>query len=436
MDSALRAELEHQLGVSLKLQRRHDEALSHLHAAEALAKPGRDLLLVRADVLQHMGRFDEAAAVYEALVVADPLDLGVHLLLNEIYHQRGHETEFLRSYDTALAHAPGAALLPMTKGRYLLRLNRTQEAQEAFRHALAIAPDDPAALAGLGRALEAGGDVTGASACYGKALAQGPDSYDVMEDYAGFLLRQQDFQKAEAVADKAHRMRPLSQGALGFLGLCYRARNNPREAWLNDYQDHVQVFDLEPPDGYCDMASFNRDLGAYLGGLHGEAREFFSQTARGGGTRLHDELFYNGHPLVDLLLPRLSAAIQTYAMRLKTRAGHPLVSRRAHGFRFSGSWSTRLNDNGFHVNHLHHKGWISSCYYVEVPDAAADPALQQGWIKFGEPAAEFGAAFTPRRTVQPLPGRLVLFPSYMWHGTIPFHSPQKRITIAFDALPA
>jgi len=30
---------------------------------------------------------------------------------------------------------------------------------------------------------------------------------------------------------------------------------------------------------------------------------------------------------------------------------------------------------------------------------------------------------------------LVLFPSYMWHGTIPFHDAQARTTIAFDVVP-
>jgi hypothetical protein len=29
----------------------------------------------------------------------------------------------------------------------------------------------------------------------------------------------------------------------------------------------------------------------------------------------------------------------------------------------------------------------------------------------------------------------VLFPSYMWHGTVPFESFQSRITVAFDIVP-
>ena len=35
-------------------------------------------------------------------------------------------------------------------------------------------------------------------------------------------------------------------------------------------------------------------------------------------------------------------------------------------------------------------------------------------------------------TVRPEVGKLVIFPSYFWHGTIPFKSDEKRLTIAFD----
>jgi hypothetical protein len=37
----------------------------------------------------------------------------------------------------------------------------------------------------------------------------------------------------------------------------------------------------------------------------------------------------------------------------------------------------------------------------------------------------------PFRTIEPKPGRLALFPSYMWHGTRPF-AEGERMTVAFD----
>ena len=94
-----------------------------------------------------------------------------------------------------------------------------------------------------------------------------------------------------------------------------------------------------------------------------------------------------------------------------------------------------MRDQGFHRNHLHPQGWISSCYYVAVPEVAKDADAKQGWIKFGEPAVPVALGNAVKRAIQPVPGRLVLFPSYMWHGTVPFHAPAVRTTIAFDVVP-
>lgn len=128
------------------------------------------------------------------------------------------------------------------------------------------------------------------------------------------------------------------------------------------------------------------------------------------------------------------AHVTAYIAGLAEDAAHPFLSRRARGFRYAGSWSSRLRDSGFHVNHLHPMGWISSCYYVAVPDAVKDESARQGWIKFGEPSLAVALKNPVRRAIQPPPGRLVLFPSYMWHGTIPFQDPRDRTTIAFDVV--
>ena len=39
----------------------------------------------------------------------------------------------------------------------------------------------------------------------------------------------------------------------------------------------------------------------------------------------------------------------------------------------------------------------------------------------------------PEHFIQPRAGRLVLFPSYLWHGTTPIHGSEPRMTVAFDA---
>jgi hypothetical protein len=72
---------------------------------------------------------------------------------------------------------------------------------------------------------------------------------------------------------------------------------------------------------------------------------------------------------------------------------------------------------------------------VAVPDAVQDESARQGWIKFGEPSLDLALKKPIRRAIQPAQGRLVLFPSYMWQGTVPFHDKSARTTIAFDVVP-
>ena len=74
-------------------------------------------------------------------------------------------------------------------------------------------------------------------------------------------------------------------------------------------------------------------------------------------------------------------------------------------------------------------GWLSSALYVALPPDLGEN--QAGWLKIGEPQAQLGVDLPPLRTIEPKPGRLVLFPSTMWHGTRPFEA-GERLTVAFD----
>ncbi|MBP9035232.1 MAG: hypothetical protein KBG29_15130 [Pseudomonadales bacterium] len=47
-----------------------------------------------------------------------------------------------------------------------------------------------------------------------------------------------------------------------------------------------------------------------------------------------------------------------------------------------------------------------------------------------------GSAHEPGLALAPAVARLVLFPSYLWHGTVAFSAPGERLTVAFDVAPA
>jgi hypothetical protein len=90
----------------------------------------------------------------------------------------------------------------------------------------------------------------------------------------------------------------------------------------------------------------------------------------------------------------------------------------------------RLREGGYHANHVHPMGWISSALYIVLPeDLGKDEA---GFLTIGDPEGPtLKLDIKPYRTIEPKPGRLALFPSYSWHGTRPFGK-GERITVAFD----
>jgi hypothetical protein len=99
---------------------------------------------------------------------------------------------------------------------------------------------------------------------------------------------------------------------------------------------------------------------------------------------------------------------------------------------FAGAWSVRLESQGHHVDHVHPEGWLSSAFYIRTPDGPG----REGWIKFGEPGTPTSPPLAPEHWIRPEPGMLVLFPSYMWHGTAPFSVLETRLTCAFDLVRA
>jgi uncharacterized protein (TIGR02466 family) len=287
---------------------------------------------------------------------------------------------------------------------------------------------------GLGMILARRGEFDAAIAEHETALRMEPENAHAWRNFSETLIRAGDAKKAIEAAERALAIAPEDQGAFAMLSVALRAAGDSRDEVLNDYENFVQVFELAPPEGYTDMDAFNRDLNAYLDRLHRDKRECIDQTLR-RGTQTLDDLFGKGHVLAEHLRLRIDEAVNAYIAKLKEDDTHPLLKRRSKDFKYSASWSSRLHDCGFHTNHVHPKGWISSAYYVSVPDAAADTSTKEGWIQFGEPNFDARLKNPVRRVEQPVPGKLILFPSYMWHGTIPFHSQQARTTIAFDVVP-
>jgi hypothetical protein len=201
----------------------------------------------------------------------------------------------------------------------------------------------------------------------------------------------------------------------------------------------TRQLDLPVPAGFRTREDYLAALRRVLEARHRHRRHPLDQSLR-QGTQTSRNLLVKPEPEVAQLLAAFGVAMREFvaqtedALRAES-ATHPLLLRRGQDPRPVGCWSVRLTQGGFHVNHIHPEGWLSSAFYVQVPGESADPQRRAGWLKFGEPRFPL-PGLPPTGFVQPVPGRLVLFPSYLWHGTTALESDEPRLSVAFDAVPA
>ena len=225
--------------------------------------------------------------------------------------------------------------------------------------------------------------------------------------------------EASLAADEAGLLVP-------YLSVVWRTTGDPRAAWLEADERLVGVYDLG--DQLPDLHKITNRLRA----LHSNGAQPLGQSLR-GGTQTQGDILFRIDPEIQALRAVLIETMARHLAQLPPAdPGHPTLKRQRTGPpRLAGSWSVRLTDGGHHANHIHPEGWFSSAFYLVVPAGAADHA---GWLKLGEPCTGLGIELPPTRLVEPKPGRFVLFPSTMWHGTIPFPS-GERLTVSVDFAP-
>jgi uncharacterized protein (TIGR02466 family) len=332
------------------------------------------------------------------------------------------------------AHAGGApAPLLLSKAKLYEAAGEAAKAAELLAMAAQRLPDDPAIqMAAAQAALEQGrlDEAERLALVAERLLPFGPG---VLNQLAIIHLATGKPDLALAVARKGLEIAPESQSLWGWAATAARAVGDPLHQELYDFEAMVAAYEIEAPDGWASLDAFLADLARSLNGIHIYSRHPASQSLRHGSQTTY-RLTGSADPVIQAFFKAIDAPIRQHIARIGT-GSDPLRRRNTGNYRIEGAWSVRLNPGGFHKDHFHPEGWLSSAFYVETPDGALDTEERQGWIRFGKPPFHTDPPLPPEHYMRPKPGRLVLFPSYMWHGTVPFTTDERRMTIAFDAVP-
>lgn len=314
----------------------------------------------------------------------------------------------------------------------VLRLGgKPGKAEQLLREGLELNRADSALGVALGALLDEVGRVDEAVVMNRNALLNFPDDPTLRLGYAHTLMRLGRSEEAMTEIAIVRQRFPDMQLAITYEAMALKLLGDPKYAWLCDYQRHIQIYDIETPPGFSSVTEFNSELASRLRSLMEKSEHPLGQSVF-GGAQTPNNLIFRDDPLLRTYFEALLAPIEAYVAAMGDDRDHPLEKRKTKKFALSGCWAVALRAGGYHVNHTHPGGWISSSYYVSLP-ASVNENSQEGWIKFGEPRWPV-AGMGVERVVQPKEGRLVLFPAYFWHGTIPFSS-GERLTAPFDVVP-
>ena len=386
-------------------------------AARRLAPQDGEVLLGLAAAVENDSGPPAAVAELERMVAARPgWTAGLELLVR-LRWLCGDREGFTADFDRALAADPRniqlwrSLILTLTAGdQYRLALDVVLRGREQAGPHLVFDANEAVCRAELGES-------AAAERLFVRLAAVDDSSLRVR--LVRHLLRTGRPADAASVAE-AMAKTPAADFFWPYLSIAWRLLDDPRAQWLEGDEHFVGVYDL-------DLPSLD-SLAARLRTLHRATHQPLEQSVR-GGTQTAGNLFSRIEPEIRALRAAVVAAVERHIAQLPPpRPDHPLLGvPRGRRVRFAGSWSVRLTGGGHHSNHVHPAGWFSSALYVALPETTP-PA---GWLTLGVPQAELGIDLPPIRTVEPRPGRLVLFPSTLWHGTVPFEA-GERLTVAFD----
>ncbi|HWU01444.1 MAG TPA: putative 2OG-Fe(II) oxygenase, partial [Novosphingobium sp.] len=394
--------------------------------AQALWPDNLDITRNRALAEAGEGQPQAAIARLQQALAAHPLWLDGHRVLAGLRWTQGEQAGF----DAALAAAARAN--PGHQGLWLGWFSLVAQHRDWPRVRAIL--DEAERHLPMGRALLSArlfiAGESGDTLETDRLLAQTADWQDDFLAIARIraALRRGDAARALALA------LPHTQGALAgqvwpYVGTCWRLLGDARALWLDGDRAFVHVADVGLSGE--ELA----DLADLLRALHTAQLPYAEQSVR-GGTQTDRSVLLRHEPTLQRARTALMAEVRAYVDALPpVDAAHPLLGRARGDLRIAGSWSVRLGAGGFNVTHSHPLGWISSAFYVSVPDMEQMGAAPAGHFHLGAPPPELGLDLPPCATIAPQPGRLVLFPSTMWHGTVPTRG-GERLNIAFDIVPA
>ena len=364
----------------------------------------------------------------------------------------------LKIYEDLLRLNPGNFLLSTNLGNLYMAIGKISKAIDCFEVAFKKEPNHVSNLEALAIAYQDTGRNKEAIDCFKKVLALDEGKESARYHLARMLVRLNYYSEAIEHFDKTNYGLSKSHllECLYYLGdkdkfyehyreLINRKIINPLMASIGSHASiRFNISNKENPfcsdpfnyikkQNITDNNELNDDLISSILKFHksGES-DPKSQPLLSNGKQSSGNIFLNQRDDIQLLKKILENKVKNYLKEF-SKSSEGFILNWPKRFNIYG-WLVSISSGGKLSAHIHKEGWLSGSLYFKMP---SKKTKNEGNIVFSLDGANYptdGKKFD-KKSVDVNKGDLVLFPSSLFHHTIPFKSNEERVTFAFDIIP-
>lgn len=375
-------------------------------------------------LLQSQGRLDEAQACYQQGLKIQPQDARGHFNLGTVLRDKGLLSLAVESYQRAIALFPNYADAYNNLGETWRDQGDMTQAVQCYQHALQLQPQHAGANYNMGEFLYLAKRFEEAIPYFETSQL---DDWQARVLYC--LYRAERFDAFKQLRDTIVAQGPHTAPFVATLSTHYSINHHTPDPYQFCPEGLSFVYHRAIPE----LAPGSPLLAALLQNI-AEAEIAERKQAR----------LTNGKQSAGNLFKRPEAAFRTLAELVKREfsryhahfqhAECALIQHFPSTLEFTSSWYVKMQKGGHLDAHIHEIGWLSGAVYLAMPDTD-DP--QEGAFEYGTHGDQYPQLHNdfPTRFIKPQVGDIVLFPSSLFHRTIPFNAEAERICIAFDLKP-
>jgi len=372
------------------------------------------------------------------------------------YKANGELNEAIKIFKFLIKALPKNAAFVSNLGNTYMLIGRIQDGIQCFKKAVKLQPKLVNAIEALGLAYTEIGRDKDAAKCFARVIQLDPTNQSSAYYLGNLYLNDRNWVKAKDCLNSIDF--GLSQSHILECFLCLDRRSEFElhytklrdEGYCNPliggivthaqefYETKFENIFCDNPISYVQQArveerdGFTESLRNQLITYHNRGKnDYRGQNLLHNGKQSSGNIFLLNEPFVADLRKCIEAKIEQYRQVYReSRAG--FLANWPKEYLLYG-WIVSIKEGGNLDAHNHKEGWLSGSLYLSLPDKKGN----DGNIAFSNVGPRYPAIDAPieKKVVDINERDICLFPSSLFHETIPFSSEKERISFAFDVIP-